>query len=491
MPEDRTAGAPAPDAAPDMAPAPALVQARRVVIGLMPANFLSAIDQSMVPVALLTIGQDLGDLSWIAWVMSGYLVAGTVATPIYGKLSDVHGRRRMLLGAIVLACIGSMLCSLAVSMPMLVASRVLQGLGSGAIFALAQAAVADVVSGPERGKFQAYFSGVFATSALVAPVMGGLLTQYLSWRAIFWVNLPLAGLAWWCIWRVLPAKQHEGRARAPIDWLGAAWLTAGLGLGLIALTRVGQGAGWLGTSTLLLVGASSALLVSWVRRPAGRADPIVPLALFRNGTVAGCCAITACTFFVLTGCSVLLPLAMQTIGEARTDQVAFRLIALTLSVPVGAFTAGQVMQRTRALRELSAAGSALSCIALAGLAMFLPKAGPGLAALMVPLGLGIGITLPIMTVLAQMAVEPRQMGITTATVSFFRSLGGVIGIAILTSLVLSAAAGSLITQVDPDTLRQAFAWAFGLASGSALLAALLAIRLPLPASLQGDAKGSR
>jgi MFS family permease len=451
----------------------------------MPANFLSAIDQSMVPVALLTIGSDLGDLTWIAWVMSGYLVAGTVATPIYGKLSDLHGRRRMLLAAIVLACLGSLTCSLAVSMPMLVAARVLQGLGSGAIFALAQAAVADVVSGPERARFQAYFSGVFATSALVAPVMGGLLTQYLSWRAIFWVNLPIAALSWWCIYKVLPTHTRGTGPRVSIDWMGAAWLTAGLGLGLIALTRVGQGAGWLGSSTLLLAGSSALLLTGWVKRKPGKAQPIVPLALFRNGTVAGCCAITACTFFVLTGCSVLLPLAMQTVGEARTDQVAFRLIALTLAVPVGAFTGGQIMLRTKRLRELSAVGSLLSCGALAGLAFFMPKAGPGLAALMVPLGLGIGVTLPIMTVLAQMAVEPRQTGITTATVSFFRSLGSVIGIAVLTSLVLSAAAGTVITKTDPAVLRSAFTWAFALASLSALIAAALAMRLPLPPSLIG------
>jgi len=454
----------------------------------MPANFLSAIDQSMLPVALLTIGSDLGDLTWIAWVMSGYLVAGTVATPIYGKLSDLHGRRRMLLWAIGLAALGSMICSFSVSMPMLVAARVLQGLGSGAVFALAQAAVADVVSGPERARFQAYFSGVFATSALVAPVMGGLLTQYLSWRAIFWVNLPIAAFAWWCIWKTLAPHTPSAGPRVPIDWMGAAWLTAGLGLGLIALTRVGQGAGWLGSSTLILAGASALLLAGWVRRKPAKAQPIVPLSLFRNGTVAGCCAITACTFFVLTGCSVLLPLAMQTVGEARTDQVAFRLIALTLAVPVGAFTGGQIMLRTRRLRELSAVGSLLSCGALAGLAIFMPKAGPWLAALMIPLGLGIGITLPIMTVLAQMAVEPRQTGITTATVSFFRSLGSVIGIAVLTSLVLSAAAGTVITQADPAILLTAFTWAFGLASLSALLAALLALRLPLPASLLQPAK---
>ena len=149
-----------------------LARARKVVIGLMPVNFLYAIDQSMVPVALLSIGQELADLPLIAWVMAGYLVAGTIATPIYGKLSDIHGRRRMLSIAILIAFVGTLACSLAVSMPMLVGARVVQGLGSGAVFALAQAAVADFVSGPERGRFQAYFSGVFATSALVAPLLG-------------------------------------------------------------------------------------------------------------------------------------------------------------------------------------------------------------------------------------------------------------------------------------------------------------------------------
>lgn len=455
-----------------------LQRARQVVIGLMPANFLSAIDQSMVPVALLTIGRELADLTLIAWVMAGFLVAGTVATPIYGKLSDLHGRRRMLTVAIAVAIAGSIACSLSVSMPMLVASRVLQGLGSGAIFALAQAAVADFVAGPERGRFQAYFSGVFATSALVAPLAGGLLTEHLSWRAIFWANLPIAVLALWLMRRVLPQKPARAPGDANIDWLGAALLTAGLGVVLIAFTRVGQGAGWFGSSTLLLMGLGAILLTLWIWRESDAPHPIVPLSLFRNRIVLGCCLITACNFFVLIGCTVLLPLSMQTVGGARTDQVAIRLIALTLAVPSGAFMAGQVMMRTRHLGRLTAGGCLMAGLALLGIALVSPASNVGLALLMIPLGLGLGATLPVVMVVAQLQVGAAMIGVVTATVSFFRSLGGVIGIAVLTSIVLAAAHGGAITSADPEELRRAFSLAFGVAGAASLLAALIAARIP-------------
>ena len=455
-----------------------LAHARKVVIGLMPVNFLYAIDQSMVPVALLSIGQELADLPLIAWVMAGYLVAGTIATPIYGKLSDIHGRRRMLSIAILIAFAGTLACSLAVSMPMLVGARVVQGLGSGAVFALAQAAVADFVSGPERGRFQAYFSGVFATSALVAPLLGGFLTEHLSWRAIFVLNLPIALLSLWLVRKVLPERAARAASDARIDWLGAALLAAGLATVLIALTRVGQGAGWLGTSTLVLLAIGSVLLALWGWRESDAPQPIVPLTLFRNRVVLSCCLITAFNFFVLIGTTVLLPLFMQTVGAARPDEVAVRLIALTLAVPAGAFTAGRVMMRTRHLGRLTALGCALSGLALIALAWAMPKAGVGLAALMIPLGVGLGLTLPVVMVVAQMEVGPAMTGVVTATVSFFRSLGGVVGIAVLTSVVLAAAKGGAITAADPAALREAFGFAFAMAGCVSLLGAALAIRLP-------------
>jgi MFS family permease len=442
-------------------------QVRRIVAGLLPAIFLGAIDQSIVPVALLTIGRELGDLSLIAWVMAGYLVAGAVATPIYGKLSDLHGRRRVIVIALCIAMAGSVLCALATSMPML---------GSGALFALSQAAAADYIAGPERGRYQGYFSSVFATAALAAPLLGGFLTEHLSWRAVFWINLPLALVALWLVRRVLaPAAKPARDAR--IDWWGAVLMAAGISVVLVALTRVGQGAGWLGPSTLAMAAIGAVLLAVWAWRESGVAEPIVPLSLFRNPTVLAACLVTALNFFVLIGCTVLLPLSMQTVGGARPDEVALRLVALTLAVPAGAFFAGRAMLRIGHMGRLTAAGCLLACLALFGIAIVSPRSGIGLALLMLPLGIGLGITLPAVIVAAQMAVGPAMVGVVTSLVAFFRSLGGVAGIAVLTSVVLAGAAGASITTADPVALAEAFRNAFGLAAVMSGIAAVLALRI--------------
>jgi MFS family permease len=452
------------------------VAVRRIVLGLLPAIFLGAIDQSIVPIALLTIGRELGDVSLIAWVMAGYLVAGTVATPIYGKLSDLHGRRRMITVSLCIAMAGSLLCALSQSMPMLIASRVLQGLGSGAIFALAQAAVADVVAGPERGRYQGYFSGVFASAAVAAPLLGGVLTEHLSWRVIFLINLPLALLALWRARSVL-VEAPAPRRDAHIDWWGAALLAAGLGVPLVALSRIGQGAPWLGGSTLALAALGVALLAAWAWRESSAAEPIVPLSLFGKRTVLACCAVTFTNFFVLIGCTVLLPLSMQTVDGARPEEVAMRLVALTLSVPAGAFFAGRLMLRAPDMGRFAASGCALSALALAGL--LLAPSGRGTVALlaMLPLGAGLGITLPTVLVAAQMAVGPGSIGVVTSLVAFFRSLGGVIGIAVLTSLVLAGAGGASLADADPRALAPAFERALGVSAVMSTIGAAVALRI--------------
>jgi MFS family permease len=465
---------------PDDAQAPSPASIRRTVLGLLPAIFLGAIDGSIVPVALLTLGRELGDVSLIAWVMAGYLVAGTVATPIQGKLSDLNGRRRALSTALAISAAGSLGCALAPSMPWLVGARVVQGLGSGALLALAQAAAADVVSGPERGRWQGYFSGVFATSALAAPLLGGFLTEHLSWRAIFWINLPLAAFAAWRVRAVL-APAPVARRDARIDWWGAALLAAGIAALLVALTRVGQGAGWLGGATLGLVGLGAALLVAWVWREADAPEPIVPLSLFGNRTVALCCAVTALNFFVLIGSTVLLPLSMQVVGGARVDEVAVRLIALTLAVPVGAFTGGRLMLRRPRFGAIAAAGGAFACAGLVALAAVSPRQAGAQAAAMLPLGFGLGLTLPALLVAAQGAVGASMIGVVTSTVSFFRSLGGVIGIAVLTSLVMAGAGDGSLADADPASLEATFRNAFGVAAAAAGVGALLAARIRPPA----------
>jgi MFS family permease len=459
-------------------------QVRRLVLGLLPAIFLGAIDGSIVPVALLTIGRALEDVSLIAWVMTGYLVAGTVATPIYGKLSDLHGRRRMLLVAMGIAAAGSLGCALAVSMPMLIAARIVQGLGSGALFALGQAAAADVVHGPERGRWQGYFSAVFATAALAAPLLGGFLTEHLSWRAVFWVNLPIAAFAAWRISSVLPAAAPRGRD-ARIDWLGAALLAAGLGVVLVAFARVGQGAGWLGASTLALAALGIVLLIAWAWRESDAPEPIVPTSLFANRTVLACCTVNGLNFFVLIGSTVLLPLSMQTLGDARADEVAMRLIALTLATPFGAFTAGRLMLRWPRMGAISAIGSSLAAAGLVALSWSASRAAPVPLWAMVPLGYGLGMTLPSVLVAAQGAVGPAMIGVVTALVSFFRSLGGVIGIAVLTSMVMAGSGGRSLADAAPAQLTRAFAQAFAVSAAVAVLAALVAARIRGPKARRG------
>lgn len=463
---------------------------RRLVLGLLPAIFVGAIDTSIVPVALLTIGRDLGDAALIPWVMGAFLVAGTVATPIYGKLSDLHGRRRMLEIALALLAVGSVLCAIAPSMPLLIAARVLQGLGSGALFALAQAAAADVISGPERGRYQAYFSGVFATAALAAPLLGGLLTQYFSWRAVFWINLPLAAFAAWRV-RAVVAPLRSGRGLARIDWWGAALLTAGLGLLLIAFARIGQGAGWASGATLGLAALGAALLAGWVWREADAPEPIVPLSLFANHTVLAACVANALNFFVLIGSTVLLPLSMQAVGGARTDEVAVRLVAVTLATPAGAFTGGRLMLRwPRRLGAICAIGSLVAC---AGLLALAGASAPGRVApiaAMIPLGFGLGLTLPTVLVAAQGAVGMAMIGVVTALVSFFRSLGGVIGIAVLTSVVTGASGGSSIADADPASLARAFGFAFGTAAAVVALAAAVSLGIRSPIRAAAAASGA-
>jgi MFS family permease len=476
-----------PASIPDRSPA----QVRRLILSLLPTTFLGAIDGSIVPVALLTIGRALGDVSLIAWVMTGYLVAGTVATPIYGKLSDVHGRRRMLFVALGVSAAGSALCAVTVSMPMLVAARVLQGLGSGALFALAQAASADVVSGTDRARYQGYFSAVFASAALAAPLLGGVLTQHLSWRAVFWINLPLAALAAWLVWREVAESPHVDRD-ARIDWGGAALLSAGLGVVLVAFARVGQGAGWISTSTLALLGLGAALLVAWVWRESDAPSPIVPTSLFANRVVMASCVANGLNFFVLIGCTVLLPLSMQALAGERADQVAMRLIAVTLATPIGAFVGGRLMLRITHHRRIAAAGSLLACAALAALAI---RSAPGVSTpvlAMIPLGFGIGMTFPPIMVAAQGAVGPNLIGTVTALVSFFRSLGGVLGVSVLTSVVMAAAQGGDLTIADPLALAGAFRAAFGLAAVGALAGAVAALRMvPFSRAAAGGSAGAR
>jgi EmrB/QacA subfamily drug resistance transporter len=443
---------------------------RGVIFGLMLAILLAALDQTIVAVALPRMAEELHGFELIAWVLSGYLVASTVVTPIYGKLGDLFGRRVMLGSAISLFLFASLACALAQTMPQLVAARVFQGLGGGGLISISQAIIADVVTLRERGRYQGYISGVFAVASVAGPVVGGLLTHYLSWRWCFWINLPLGLAALLVSRRALKMLRVPG-IRRPIDYFGAALLSAGLTTLLIAITRAGQGIAWNDPSNVALLGAAVVLLalfILWERRAA---EPIVPLHLFQLPAVSLCCGVLFLGFFNLIGMSVLMPMRFQIVGGMRADMAAWRLVPLTLMIPIGAFLAGRFMMKTGRYRPVQTGGALMVPLALVALAYVDIHWIVATGLIMAFAGLGVGLQFPSSLVAVQNAVPREHLGIATALTAFFRSMGGAIGISILTTVLLAtlhagqpagvilpeggsmlhSMVGSALDNVDPGT----------------------------------------
>lgn len=478
-------------------------EVRSIIIGLMLAILLGALDQTIISVSLPEMATDLQGVDLLAWVVSGYLIAMAVATPVYGKLGDIYGRRIILSSAIVLFLLASVVCAMAPSMPILVAGRILQGLGGGGLISVAQATIADVVSPRERGRYQAYISGAFAVASVSGPVLGGLLTTYLSWRWVFWLNLPL-GLAALLISRRALARLRVPKVKRSVDYLGAGMLTAGLTAMLLAITRAGQGMPWLDPANqwLAAITVVSLSVFGWNSRRA--AEPIIPLSLFRIRTVTISCLILFIAFVQLVALTVLVPLELQMLTSVGADGAALRLIPLSLSVPVGAYTGGKLMTRWGTYKHIQLTGALLTPIAIALIAMTDPTAGFSMGAFLCLVGVSIGLQLPTSTVAIQNAVPQHHVGVATGVASFCRSLGSATGIALLMACLLTwlrsgagvlgdglsgadvidmligngAAGGAPITAADlADVALQSFRKVYLLAAAISTLSIALTLRL--------------
>ena len=463
-------------------------QFRAAVVAMMITILLSALDQTIVSVVVPTIAHQLGGFQWMAWVVSGYLVAATVVTPLYGRLSDLVGRRRVISAAILIFVLASVACALANSMPALVVARVLQGAGGGGLIATAQSVIADIVPARDRGRYQSYVSIVWAVASVLGPVAGGLLTQYLSWPWIFWINVPVGAVALGLVRSSLRSSEvsHSG---AGVDGVGAVLLLAGLTALLVPITRIGQGALWSDPLNLIVTALAFVLLIAFVAQQRRHEHPIVPLALLANRTVVAVCALLFLCFFNFVALSVLIPMRLQLIEGFSAADAGLWLLPLTLAIPVAAFCSGHWLSLTGRALPLQRAGVTMVSLGLFTLG-YCPPSGWMAVLGLLTMGVGMGCQMPTTLIMAQQAVNTDQIGMATAMTAFFRQLGGAVGIAVLSSVVLLRLGGSPTQGAGAGgdgSLGRLFDSALGGAGGPNLNdgAFALALRLAAWASLAG------
>jgi EmrB/QacA subfamily drug resistance transporter len=425
-----------------LAPAPPLFSRREIlqILGSVQLGiFLGAVDQTIVATALPAIADELNGIEHISWTVSAYLLTATASTPIYGKLSDLYGRRALFTSALVIFLIGSVFCALASSMGMLIAARGLQGLGGGGLISLALTIIADIVPTRERGRYQAYMMISWISATVGGPMLGGFFVDALSWRWVFWINLPV-GLLALAITQVtlrrLAGRQAGGRRQ--VDLLGAALLMPAIVALLLVTSWGGIELPWTSPEILALVAGGIALLVLFSLQELRAPEPILPPRLFANRIFVVANALTFTTSMAQVGAIIFLPLYLQIVHGVSASSSGILLAPLMLGQQSGAFYAGQMMRRWNRYRVFALVGLPLSTATFIAFT-FLSADTPTLLSSigMVVLGIGFGLCGPPLLIAVQNSVELRDMGAATSANSFFRSMGGSFGVALIGSVLLA------------------------------------------------------
>jgi EmrB/QacA subfamily drug resistance transporter len=424
--------------APSLAPRAPLTQreVRTILMSLLLTMFLAALDQTIVATALPTIGRQFQDVTNLSWVITAYLLASTAVAPVFGTLSDIYGRRAMIITALSLFVAGSVLCAVAPNMPVLIFARGLQGLGGGGIMPVVQTVISDVVSPRERGQYQAYFSGVWMLAGLGGPVLGGVFAEHLHWSMIFWINVPLSLAA---LALLLPkmGKIPAYHRMREVDWLGGLLLMASAVVFMLVLTWGGHRFPWLSPAILSMVGASVALVLAFVWH-AGRADePFLPLSLI-GGTVVPYAMLTGgCALGAMIGLTVHLPLYYEVVYHLTASEAGLGLIPLAAISTFGAAIAGRTMARVKHYKRVAIAGTIGST--LAGVALTVTTLPLwGLLTLLAVFGIGLGTAFPVSVVSLQNSVARSQIGTITGAMNFFRSMMSSFTVAAFSAILLMA-----------------------------------------------------
>jgi EmrB/QacA subfamily drug resistance transporter len=410
---------------------------RLVFAGLMLALLLAALDQNIVATALPRIVSDLGGLAHLSWVVTAFLVASTMTTPLYGKLSDVFGRKPAFFVSILTFLAGSVLCGLSRSMTELIVFRAVQGLGAGGLITLSQTVVGDLVSPRDRGRYQGLFAGVFAACSVAGPLLGGLITQALSWHWIFYVNLPVGAVAMVMIG--IGLKSHVNRVSHRVDYLGALLLSVATCCALLGLSWGGNSYAWSSPTILGLGSVAAVCIVLLVATERRAAEPLLPPRLFRSRVFVLSVLAVGLSAMGLFAAAVFLPLYFQLVQGASPTVAGLLIAPMMGGVIVASVGGGRLVSHTGRYKLLVTVGLLAAALSFATLAVS-AWTGGGVAAgeaTLVVLGLGIGVTFPNLTTAIQNVVDRADLGAATATSAFFRSLGGAVGVA-LSGAILTA-----------------------------------------------------
>ncbi|HWE62115.1 MAG TPA: MDR family MFS transporter [Chloroflexota bacterium] len=427
-------------------------QVLTILIGLMLGMFLAALDQTIVASAIRTIGDDLHGLSVQAWVTTAYLITSTISTPLYGKLSDLYGRKPFFLLAITVFIVGSAASSFSTSMYMLAAFRAFQGLGAGGLFSMALAIIGDIVSPRERARYQGYFLAVFGTSSVLGPVVGGFFAGTSSilgiagWRWVFLVNVPIGIVALIAVWYTLNIPHVPRKAR--IDWGGAVALIVCL-IPLLIVAEQGRLWGWGSARALLCyaIGIIGLALFIVAEYRMGD-DALIPLRFFRNKVFSISSAVAVVVGMGMFGGLSVLPLYLQIVRGASPTESGLLLLPLTGGLMVASIISGQMISRTGRYKIFPIIGGALMIIALLlmhGIGADTPLWQTGLYTAI--FGLGVGNLMQPITLAAQNAMPARDIGVATSSTTFFRQMGGTLGTAVFLSVLFSTVG---------DNIRNAF-----------------------------------